>query len=68
MESDPVCGMLVDEAVSEVTTYHERQYYFCSAECYSAFVRNPVGYLKYPPQRDSVDGVPTQTQRVRFGR
>ncbi len=50
MTVDPACGMLIDEARAKDSATHGRQrYYFCSAECRAAFVRNPAGYLTDPP-------------------
>ena len=42
---DPVCGMTVDPHKAEHTSqYHERAYYFCSANCQEKFEHNPEQY------------------------
>ena len=42
---DPVCGMTVDPHKAEHTSqYHERAYYFCSANCQKKFEHNPEQY------------------------
>ena len=47
MREDPACGMLVDEKhPADEAVYRKHHYFFCSAECRAAFVRNPNGYLK----------------------
>jgi YHS domain-containing protein len=48
MATDPVCGMKVDEATSEKTTYQGKTYYFCSAECKQDFNADPAKYIKQP--------------------
>ena len=45
-ETDPVCGMTVDPAVSKHRFEHEgRMFHFCSAGCCEKFVAAPAGYL-----------------------
>ena len=47
MTADPACGTMVDEThPGDAAVYRNRRYFFCSAECRAAFVRNPEGYLK----------------------
>jgi uncharacterized protein len=42
---DPVCGMSVDPATAkERVGYMSTAYYFCSADCRSAFDKNPARY------------------------
>jgi P-type Cu+ transporter len=48
MATDPVCGMQVDEATSEKTTYQGKTYYFCAAECKQKFNADPAKYAKQP--------------------
>ena len=42
MQSDPVCGMQIEEseAVGQ-SDYLEQTYYFCSAVCQTKFVKAP---------------------------
>ena len=43
---DPVCGMSVDPATTEIQATIEGQpYYFCAEGCRKAFVENPEKYL-----------------------
>ncbi len=51
MTIDPACGMLLDSSARETATYRDRRYFFCSAECRAAFVRNPAGDLQDPPRQ-----------------
>ena len=38
MAKDPVCGMMVDESKTNLsTTYKNKTYYFCSQECKRKF-------------------------------
>ncbi len=58
MKVDPACGMIIDESnAGDAAMYGDRRYFFCSAECRTAFVRNPEGYLKDAPD----DGRPSPT-------
>jgi P-type Cu+ transporter len=41
----PVCGMQVDKATAEISTYQGLTYYFCSDACKSAFDADPDKYL-----------------------
>lgn len=43
---DPVCGMAVDPAASDMKTVQEgRTYYFCAPACRDAFTADPSKYL-----------------------
>src|SRR6516164_1852515 len=45
-ETDPVCGMKVDAAVSKYRFEHAgRMFHFCSARCREKFVAAPANYL-----------------------
>lgn len=47
MQTDPVCGMKVDEATAEATTEHNgKEFYFCSDTCKQKFERNPDQYAR----------------------
>lgn len=47
MAKDPICGMKVDDKdAKHVSTHVGRDYYFCSADCKSAFDKNPMKYAK----------------------
>lgn len=43
VEKDPVCGLIVDPAISELVAEHEGQkYFFCAARCRQRFVATPA--------------------------
>jgi len=43
---DPVCGMTVNQRLTEiVTTIQGQKYYFCAEGCRDAFVADPQKYL-----------------------
>jgi YHS domain-containing protein len=43
---DPVCGMSVNPATTDITTVVEGQhYYFCAEGCRKAFMENPEKFL-----------------------
>ena len=45
-QTDPVCGMKVDDKNSEAqSTYQGRTYYFCCAGCKNKFDQNPQQYI-----------------------
>jgi P-type Cu+ transporter len=45
MAKDPVCGMVVDEKTTKLTSGHGGQvFYFCSVECKAEFDRDPHKY------------------------
>ncbi len=45
MQTDPVCGMQVNEKQAAGKSQHGGQtYYFCSAECKNTFDKNPSQY------------------------
>lgn len=44
---DPVCGMEIDPAKSNVnSTYKGKTYRFCSSHCKADFDKNPAQYVK----------------------
>lgn len=44
-QTDPVCGMQIEEADAAGRAEHEgRTYYFCSSECQRKFEENPENY------------------------
>ena len=46
-QTDPVCGMQVDEQRAAGKSEHEGQtYYFCSTGCKTKFDQNPEQYTK----------------------
>ncbi|MDA4118152.1 MAG: YHS domain-containing protein [Thaumarchaeota archaeon] len=45
---DPVCGMMVDERETELTSEHDGQtFYFCSPGCKAAFDNDPHRYMDH---------------------
>ncbi len=45
MMKDPVCGMMVDEKMTKLTSEHDgKMFYFCSTSCKSTFDRDPHRY------------------------
>ena len=49
LHRDPVCGMVVIEAPTNlVATVHHKQYHFCSMACRDQFLREPTLYLEQP--------------------
>ena len=62
---DPACGISVDRRASETAEYRGERYFFCSAECRAAFVRNPSGHLRHPPMRAGDRGEPAEPERRR---
>lgn len=47
MVTDPVCGRLVDEALSTIQAdYKDRTFSFCSEECKEVFQTNPEPYAQ----------------------
>ncbi|HLC05222.1 MAG TPA: YHS domain-containing protein [Anaerolineales bacterium] len=45
MAIDPVCGMTVDEATSQLKSeYMGKTYYFCAAGCKKSFDDDPAKY------------------------
>jgi YHS domain-containing protein len=54
-EVDPVCGMSVNPATTQITADVEgHHYYFCAEGCREAFVENPQKFLE--PQCDRPKG------------
>ena len=52
---DPVCGMAVDPAATEISTVQDgKTYYFCASACRDAFKADPSKYLK--PKRKGIWG------------
>lgn len=46
-QTDPVCGMQVDEQTAAGKSEYEGQtYYFCSSGCKTRFDQNPEQYTK----------------------
>ena len=46
MEKDPVCGMDVDSATSQLSAEHQgKTYWFCGPGCRKAFQADPAHYL-----------------------
>jgi Cu+-exporting ATPase len=43
-ETDPVCGMTVDETTAASTQFEARTYYFCSEACRKTFDADPAAY------------------------
>jgi len=43
--TDPVCGMKVTAESEHHTSYHDHDYYFCSAHCLTKFKATPESYL-----------------------
>lgn len=49
--TDPVCGMQVDEKQAAAQSEHQgRTYYFCSPVCKERFEQNPEQYTGGPAQ------------------
>jgi len=47
MQTDPVCGMTVDERKATFRSEHEgKTFYFCSRGCKDSFDRNPQTYAR----------------------
>jgi YHS domain-containing protein len=46
MAKDPVCRMNVDEKEAITSTHGGKTYYFCSANCQSAFDKDSGKYAK----------------------
>jgi len=47
METDPVCGMQVDETRATAMVEHGgSKYYFCSQSCKEKFEHDPEQYVK----------------------
>jgi YHS domain-containing protein len=47
LEKDPVCGMDVNEAETELKSeYQGKIYYFCNVSCKEAFDKNPEQYIE----------------------
>ena len=47
MQTDPVCGMQVDEKSAKATSQHNGQnVYFCSDQCKQKFDQNPQQYTR----------------------
>ncbi|MFB3814638.1 MAG: YHS domain-containing protein [Terriglobales bacterium] len=49
MQTDPVCGMPVEEKnAAGKSEYKGQQFYFCSMDCKQQFDRNPEQYARKP--------------------
>ena len=47
MQTDPVCGMQVDENNAKATSeYNGQKVYFCSEQCKTKFDNNPQQYTR----------------------
>lgn len=47
MVKDPVCGMEIDPNEAAASEQYEgRTFYFCSAGCHDAFVKDPQRYIQ----------------------
>jgi len=45
LQKDPVCGMMVDEKKTKLTsTYERKSFYFCSPACKTSFDKDPHRY------------------------
>lgn len=44
MQTDPVCGMQVDDKSADKSQYQGTNYYFCSADCKRKFDQQPAAY------------------------
>jgi len=45
LQKDPVCGMMVDEKKTKLTSSHEgKTFYFCSSSCKATFDKDPHKY------------------------
>jgi len=45
VQKDPVCGMMVDEKKTKLTSKHEgKTFYFCSASCKTTFDKDSHRY------------------------
>lgn len=45
--TDPVCGMVIEEADAVGTSdYNGTRYYFCSSDCKTEFDTNPADYAE----------------------
>jgi YHS domain-containing protein len=45
MQKDPVCGMMVDEKKTKLTSKHDNTtFYFCTASCKATFEKDPHKY------------------------
>jgi Cu+-exporting ATPase len=55
MVKDPVCGMDIDQGDAVATEEHDgRTFYFCSAGCHDAFVKDPGRYV-HPAEEHGLD-------------
>jgi Cu+-exporting ATPase len=41
--TDPICGMIVDQATARHADREGKTYYFCSHHCQTTFVSTPAG-------------------------
>jgi P-type Cu+ transporter len=47
LESDPVCGIIVDTtATLYMTEYGDERFYFCSPECKDQFEASPKSFIQ----------------------
>lgn len=45
-DSDPVCGMHVDQSAEDTVHYNGKIYGFCGPNCKAEFVKDPSQYAK----------------------
>jgi Cu+-exporting ATPase len=59
IEIDPVCGMEVDTATSQLSLAHdERTYWFCGKGCLLDFRDDPAAFLESDAPRSMEDAPP----------
>jgi len=69
MNTDPVCGMKVDEKSATFhTNYEESDYYFCSEHCLDKFEKTPQPYLEKlnVKNKDPVCGMDVEEKTAKF--
>ena len=55
--TDPVCGMSIESEKAHASeSYQGRSYYFCSAQCQSAFKANPAKFAAKASEADASHG------------
>ncbi len=59
---DPVCGMMVEtHAAAGTTVYQGITYYFCSADCFDQFEREPAKFAAGSRESNVTSGSPSGT-------
>jgi len=47
LQKDPICGMMVDDTKSKLTSTHNgKAFWFCAPGCKKTFDSNPARYAK----------------------